>query len=167
MLSAGALPLALHLGFAATLESAIAMTRMDMKCSSCRMNMKWYAPRGKHVLNAQSLKRDGRHDLRRKRTSPMSSTYPTTLTPGHKAPVSSRPWATRTPTIPQRRYSFFGPSSGRGPVEALTIEAPARVFHQGPGKMPNMTGCSFAVRHLLVQHRQAKHEQAGKQNMKH
>jgi len=34
-----------------------------------------------------------------------------------------------------------------------TIEAPARVFHQGPGDMPNMTGCSFAVRHLL--HRSA------------
>jgi hypothetical protein len=30
----------------------------------------------------------------------------------------------------------------------LTIEVPARVFHQGPGEMPNMTGCSFAVRHL-------------------
>jgi hypothetical protein len=36
----------------------------------------------------------------------------------------------------------------------LTIEAPARVFHQGPGHMPNMTGCSFAVRHLL--HRTAR-----------
>ncbi len=26
-----------------------------------------------------------------------------------------------------------------------------RVFHQGPGTQPNMTGCSFAVLHLLTQ----------------
>lgn len=45
--------------------------------------------------------------------------------------------------------------SSRGSSHSrLTIEALARVFHQGPGKMPNMTGCSFAVRHLLVQRQQ-------------
>ena len=44
----------------------------------------------------------------------------------------------------------------KGEVDTrLTIEAPARVFHQGPGELPNMTGCSFAVRHLLVQRSQA------------
>jgi len=36
-----------------------------------------------------------------------------------------------------------------GGQSRLTIEALARVFHQGPGILPNMTGCSFAVRHLL------------------
>jgi hypothetical protein len=40
-------------------------------------------------------------------------------------------------------------------VSRLTNEAPARVFHQGPGICPLMTICSFAVRHLLIQHRHA------------
>jgi len=43
-------------------------------------------------------------------------------------------------------------SRGRG-YSRLTMEAPVRVFHQGPGKMPNMTVCSFAV-HLLTQRAQ-------------
>ena len=30
----------------------------------------------------------------------------------------------------------------------LTNEAPARVFYQGPGTQPNMTGCSLAVQCL-------------------
>jgi len=56
--------------------------------------------------------------------------------------------------------------SSKGSIYSrLTIEAPARVFHQGPGEMPNMTGCSFAVRHLLVQLRQAKDQPSGKQHM--
>jgi len=46
-----------------------------------------------------------------------------------------------------RRESLI--SSRGSSTSRLTIEAPARVFHQGPGIAPNMTGCSFAVRHLL------------------
>jgi hypothetical protein len=34
-------------------------------------------------------------------------------------------------------------------------EALARVFHQGPGYRPNMTGCSNAVLHLLTRTRTA------------
>ena len=38
----------------------------------------------------------------------------------------------------------------------LTNEALARVFHQGPGNMPNMTGCSTAVLHLLMRQQAAQ-----------
>ena len=44
-------------------------------------------------------------------------------------------------------------SRGRSPSR-LTVEVPVRVFHQGPGNKPNMTGCSFAVLHLLTRHAQ-------------
>jgi len=55
----------------------------------------------------------------------------------------------------ESRAIFAGPLRvKRGFSTASTIEAPARVFHQGPGEMPNMTGCIFAVRHLLSQYAQ-------------
>lgn len=39
------------------------------------------------------------------------------------------------------------------------MEAPVRVFHWGPGKMPNMTVGSFAVLHLLTQLAQVKSDE--------
>src|ERR1035437_839057 len=42
-------------------------------------------------------------------------------------------------------------SSRRRRYSRLTNEAPARVFHQGPGNKPNMAVCSSAVLHLLAQ----------------
>jgi len=45
------------------------------------------------------------------------------------------------------------------------MEAPARVFHQGPSMMLNMAGCSTAVLHLLAQRRQWMMNRIGNEKM--
>ena len=78
------------------------------------------APRGNHVLNAQSLKRDGRASLHRRVPHQSHRRIPTTLTSGHKAPVLLRPCATRNRTVAHNAQWFYRPSSGHRPVESLT-----------------------------------------------
>ena len=64
-----------------------------------------------------------------------------------------------------------GPAPGApdqlsGNIESeLTIEAPARVFHQGPGILPNMTGV-ISQSAIFSYRRADSHEPPGKQNMK-
>ena len=89
---------------------------------SCVMQTNKCAPRGNHVLNAQSLKRDGRASLHRRVPHQSHRRIPTTLTSGHKAPVLLRPCATRNRTVAHIAQCFYRPSSGQGPVESLTFD---------------------------------------------